>query len=98
MREAIIEKLKTVYDPELGLNVYDLGLIYKIEIDDGNVDIEMTLTTPGCPLHSSITQGVENAVYSVPGVKNVHVELVWEPAWSPDRITEEGREQLNSRY
>ncbi|MBO8172818.1 MAG: metal-sulfur cluster assembly factor [Bacillaceae bacterium] len=95
LKDQVMSALKRVIDPELGVNVVDLGLIYQVNVDeDGNVSIRMTLTTPGCPLHDSISNGVRQAVMSVPEVKNVDVELVWEPAWTPERMTEEGRRRL----
>lgn len=96
--EKILEELKNVYDPELGINVVDLGLIYGIGItDDGDVQVTMTLTTPGCPLHNSITSGVRYCVEGMEGVKSADVNLVWEPAWSPDKMTEDGKRALG-RY
>ncbi|MGX6442519.1 metal-sulfur cluster assembly factor [Neobacillus sp. K501] len=91
VKEKILETLKTVYDPELNINVVDLGLIYHVEITDGaDVSITMTLTTPGCPLHDSITSGVRYAVQGMEETRNVEVNLVWEPAWSPEKMTPEG--------
>ncbi|WP_042355312.1 metal-sulfur cluster assembly factor [Bacillus rubiinfantis] len=95
LEEKILEALKSVYDPELNINVVDLGLIYGIGItDEGDVQITMTLTTPGCPLHNSITSGVRYAIEGLEGVRNVDVNLVWEPAWSPDKMTENGKRAL----
>jgi metal-sulfur cluster biosynthetic enzyme len=93
-QDALMAALKNVYDPELGLNVVDLGLIYGVQQQDGNVTVEMTMTTPGCPLHESMLQGVGDALSIFPAVKRVEVRLVWEPLWTPDRITEEGRQAL----
>ncbi|HEU0169539.1 MAG TPA: metal-sulfur cluster assembly factor [Chloroflexota bacterium] len=92
--EALMSALKNVYDPELGLNVVDLGLVYGIEQQDGNIAVDMTLTTPGCPLHESMLTGVGEALSIFPGVKRIEVRLVWEPLWTPDRISEEGRQSL----
>ncbi len=93
--EKVREILRQVYDPELGLNVVDLGLIYDIQVTENNdVYVKMTLTTPGCPLHGSITAGAESAVKSIPDVKEVKVDLVWEPAWNPNMMTEEAKKQL----
>ncbi|AZU63103.1 metal-sulfur cluster assembly factor [Neobacillus mesonae] len=95
LEEKILDALKSVYDPELNINVVDLGLIYGVGIsDEGNVQITMTLTTPGCPLHSSITSGVRYCVEALEEVKNVDVNLVWQPAWSPDKMTEDGKKAL----
>ena len=93
-QDALLEALKNVYDPELGVNVVDLGLIYDIEQNDGNIKVDMTVTTPGCPLHESMLQGVGDALSIFPGVKRVEVRLVWEPLWAPDRISAEGRQAL----
>lgn len=91
IKEKIISALKSVYDPELNINVVDLGLIYNIEITESNdVTITMTLTTPGCPLHDSITSGVRYSVEGIEETNKVDVNLVWEPAWSPDKMTPEG--------
>lgn len=93
--ETIEETLRTVYDPELGVNVVDLGLIYSLTQDDsGAVHIVMTLTTQGCPLHDTIVGGVRNAVSRLPGVTEVNVELVWSPAWTPDKMKPEAKQQL----
>lgn len=91
LKEKVLEQLKTVYDPELNINVVDLGLIYQVEITEvADVNIMMTLTTPGCPLHDSITSGVRYAVQGMEETRNVEVNLVWEPAWSPEKMTSEG--------
>ncbi|GAB7388146.1 iron-sulfur cluster assembly protein [Bacillaceae bacterium] len=98
LKEKILKALKDVYDPELGINVVDLGLIYEITADeDKQVRIKMTLTTPGCPLHDSISSAVKHVVKTRCGIENVHVDLVWEPAWTPERISEEGLRQLRMR-
>jgi metal-sulfur cluster biosynthetic enzyme len=91
IKEKILTALKSVYDPELNINVVDLGLIYNIEVsDETDVTITMTLTTPGCPLHDSITSGVRYCVEGMEETRNVEVNLVWEPAWSPEKMTPEG--------
>jgi FeS assembly SUF system protein len=88
----IVAALKTVFDPE----IYELGLIYKVDLkDDRAVDVMMTLTTPNCPAAGELPTMVENAVASVPGVGVVNVNLVWEPAWTPDRMSDEARLVLN---
>jgi FeS assembly SUF system protein len=88
----IIGALKTVYDPEIPADIYELGLIYKIDIDDDRkVDIEMTLTAPGCPVAGEMPGWVENAVGSVAGVQEVRVELVFDPPWTPERMSEEAQ-------
>lgn len=96
--ENVREALKQVIDPELGVNVVDLGLVYGIAIVDGQAEITMTLTTPGCPLHDSLSEAVQTAVsFMIPTVKMVSVNLVWDPPWSPDRITKDGRRELGWR-
>lgn len=91
----ILTALKHVLDPELGINIVDLGLVYDVKSEEnGDVHIKMTMTTAGCPLHASISKGAEEAVKQLPGVENVSVELVWEPAWSPERLTDWARKQL----
>ena len=96
LTDEVIAALKTVYDPEIPSDIYELGLLYKIEIaDDRGVTIEMTMTTPNCPAAGELPTMVENAIASVPGVGVVNVNLVWEPAWSPDRMSDEARLVLN---
>jgi FeS assembly SUF system protein len=92
----IVAALKTVYDPEIPADIYELGLIYKVDIkDDRAVDVVMTLTTPNCPAAGELPTMVENAVASVAGVGPVNVEVVWEPSWTPDRMSDEARLVLN---
>jgi FeS assembly SUF system protein len=92
----IVAALKTVFDPEIPADIYELGLIYKVDIkDDRSVDVEMTLTTPNCPAAGELPQMVENAVASVPGIGIVNVSVVWEPAWTPERMSDEARLVLN---
>ena len=96
LREDITEALKTVYDPEIPVDIYELGLIYNIDIDEArNVAIEMTLTAPGCPVAGEMPRWVENAVSSVAGVGNVTVKLTFDPPWDPSRMSEEARLALN---
>ena len=95
LRASVIAALRTIYDPEIPVNIYDLGLIYELDIDDeGRVDLRMTLTTPACPVAASFPETVERRLYEVPGVAEVRVELVWDPPWTMDRLTEETRLQL----
>jgi FeS assembly SUF system protein len=95
LREQVIDALREVYDPELPVNIYDLGLIYTCEVDDqGRVVVEMTLTAPGCPVAQTFPYSVECAVRAVPGVTSAHVELVWEPPWTQERMSETARLQL----
>jgi FeS assembly SUF system protein len=92
----IVAALKTVFDPEIPADIYELGLIYKVDItDERAVDVTMTLTTPNCPAAEELPTMVENAIASVPGVGAVNINLVWEPAWSPDRMSDEARLVLN---
>ena len=92
----IVAALKTVFDPEIPADIYELGLIYKVDISDERaVDVTMTLTTPNCPAAGELPTQVENAVASVPGVQSVDINLVWDPAWSPDRMSDEARLVLN---
>lgn len=95
LREPIIEALRTVHDPEIPVNIYDLGLIYRIDIaENGDVEIDMTLTAPACPVAGMMPPMVEDAVKGVEGVGEVKVQLVWDPPWSQQRMTEEARLQL----
>jgi len=100
LRSKVIAALREAYDPEIPVNVYDLGLVYGIDVDDeGNVEISMTLTAVGCPMAGLIIYRIEEEVRSkVPEAKSVKVKLVWEPVWSPERITPEGREMLKKLY
>lgn len=93
--EAIVAMLKTVYDPEIPVNVYDLGLIYKIEVDDNkNVLIEMTLTAPNCPAADFIVEDVRMKVESVQGIGNIEISLVFEPEWDREMMSEEAQLEL----
>lgn len=94
IRELVLQQLRTVFDPELGINVVDLGLIYDLQISDGNIYILMTLTTPGCPLHDSIVGGVKRALENIDGIHDVKVEVTWNPPWTPERMSEEALRQL----
>src|SRR5512136_2560992 len=96
LTDDIIAALKTVYDPEIPSDIYELGLIYKIDIaDDRAVAIDMTLTTPNCPSAQELPSMVENAAASVPGVGPVTVNVVWDPPWQPSRMSDEARVVLN---
>lgn len=91
----IVEAIKTVSDPEIPINVYDMGLIYKIDQhDDGDINIDMTLTAPTCPIAGVLPQQVADAVSTVAGVGKIEVKLVWEPAWTPDKMTDDAKEIL----
>jgi FeS assembly SUF system protein len=92
--EAVIAALKEIYDPEIPVNIYDLGLIYNVEINEGQALVSMTLTTPNCPVAESMPGEVEMRVASVPGILDAEVVLVWDPAWSPANMTDEARLEL----
>ena len=99
LKEAVIAGLKTVFDPEIPVNIYDLGLIYDIAIDDElHVAIKMTLTSPGCPVAQTFPGTVETAVNAVEGVGDCTVELVWEPEWTRERMSEAARLELGMFY
>ena len=95
VKERIVEALREIYDPEIPVNIYDLGLIYTIDIDPpGVVEVEMTLTTPGCPVAQTFPGTVESAIQEVDGVSAAHVELVWDPPWCVDNLTDEVKLEL----
>ena len=96
IEKRIVEVLKTVFDPEIPANVYDLGLIYKIDFnpEDGSLDIDMTLTAPGCPLADYIMEDVRQKVLGVEGVKTAQINLVFEPEWTQDMMSDEARADL----
>ena len=97
--ERIIEAMKTVYDPEIPVNIYELGLIYKVDVEDDNsVRIEMTLTSPGCPVAGTLPGEVEEKVRDVEGVTGAEVEVVWDPPWNPSMMTEEAQLELGILY
>jgi len=94
-REQILESLRQVIDPELGVNIVDLGLIYGVETLNGNVRVKMTMTSPACPLNEYLSEMVHTTIeFSVPNVQSVEVVLVWDPPWSPERMSEEARRRL----
>jgi len=96
LTDEIVGALKTVYDPEIPADIYELGLIYKVDIDDDRmVNIDMTLTTPNCPSAAELPVQVENAVASVAGVREAKVNIVWDPPWEPSRMSDEARTVLN---
>jgi metal-sulfur cluster biosynthetic enzyme len=95
LTEAVVQDaLRKVKDPEAGINVVDLGLIYDVAIEQGKVDVKMTLTSPGCPAGPQIMSDMDDAVRALDGVKDVRVELVWEPYWTPERINPKVRSYL----
>jgi len=92
IKADVIETLKTIYDPEIPVNIYELGMIYTIEVDeDGNAKIKMTLTTPACPVAGSLPGQVKERIEQVYGIKSVDLELVWDPPWSMDMMSEEAK-------
>lgn len=96
-KEELLEVLKGVIDPEIGINIVDLGLVYDVESTEDTNTVTMTLTTPGCPMHNSITSWVENVVKHLEPEKKVIVNLVWEPQWTPDKMSIEARQELGHR-
>lgn len=95
-KEKVRESLKGVIDPELDINIVDLGLVYEIEVDDDSVYILMTLTTPGCPLHGVFDEMVRQEVGALEGINEVEVELTFEPRWSPEKMSEKARDELGN--
>ena len=93
-QEDIIDKLRLCYDPEIPLNIVDLGLIYRVEVNEGDVEVDMTLTAQGCPSHTEISRNVRTTLATMEGVQNVKVNVVWDPPWTPERISQEGRKKL----
>ncbi len=99
LKNEIVKVLKNVYDPEIPINVYDLGLIYDIDVrEDGSVKITYTLTAPGCPMAYMVGELIRSAVANVKGVKKVEIELTWEPPWTPEKMSEEGRKLFKQLY
>lgn len=96
IRDGVIEALKTVYDPEIPVDIYELGLIYELTIDDGGVaHVVMTLTSPACPVAGTLPGEVETKIRDVEGITDVKLDLVWDPPWSPERMSEAARLTLN---
>jgi FeS assembly SUF system protein len=96
LADEVVAALKTVYDPEIPADIYELGLVYRVDVDDDrNIDIDMTLTAPGCPVANEMPGWVEDAVSMVPGIKSVNVHMVFEPPWTPERMSEEARVALD---
>ncbi len=92
--EAVIDALKDIYDPEIPVNIYDLGLVYNVEIASAHAVVTMTLTTPNCPVAESMPGEIEMRVGAVPGVASAEVNLVWEPAWDPQKMSDEAKLEL----
>jgi len=96
LKEAIIKEIKKIYDPEIPVNIYELGLIYKIEIiDKKKVNIDMTLTTPNCPVADSLPKMVKNNILKIEGISDVDLNLVWDPPWTKDKMSEAAKLELN---
>ena len=95
-KNKVIEEVKKIYDPEIPVNIYDLGLIYKIEVDEKNkVNIDMTLTSPNCPVAESLPKEVKDNIMKIDGVSDVNLNLVWEPPWNKDKMSEAAKLELN---
>ena len=96
IKNQVIEEIKKIYDPEIPVNIYELGLIYKIEVDEKNkVSIDMTLTSPNCPVAESLPNDVKKNIMKVEGVSDVNLNLVWEPPWNKDKMSEAAKLELN---
>jgi len=96
IKTQVIEEIKKIYDPEIPVNIYELGLIYKIEVDEKNkVNIDMTLTSPNCPVAESLPKDVKENIMKVEGVSDVNLNLVWEPPWDKDKMSEAAKLELN---
>ena len=96
LREEVIKEIKKIYDPEIPINIYELGLIYKIEIiDEKKVKIDMTLTTPNCPVADSLPKMVKNNILKLDGISDVDLNLVWDPPWTKDKMSEAAKLELN---
>ena len=96
LKEKVISEIKKIYDPEIPVNIYDLGLIYKVEIEPKNkVNVEMTLTSPNCPVAESLPNSVKESIMKVDGVTDVDLKLVWDPPWDKDKMSEAAKLELN---
>jgi len=96
IKSQVIEEIKKIYDPEIPVNIYELGLIYKVEVDEKNkVNIDMTLTSPNCPVAESLPKDVKENIMKVEGVSDVNLNLVWEPPWDKDKMSEAAKLELN---
>ena len=96
IKNQVIEEIKKIYDPEIPVNIYELGLIYKVEVDEKNkVNIDMTLTSPNCPVAESLPKDVKENIKKIEGVSDVNLNLVWEPPWDKDKMSEAAKLELN---
>jgi metal-sulfur cluster biosynthetic enzyme len=94
---AVLQHLRQVIDPEIDCNIVDLGLIYGVQIQGSKLLVQMTLTTPGCPMHESIAWGVKTALLNVEGIDDAQVDIIWDPPWHPSMMTDYGRERVGYR-
>jgi FeS assembly SUF system protein len=95
LKEKVIEEIRKIYDPELPVNIYELGLIYDVHVENNNAKIKMTLTTPNCPVAESLPKEVKDGAMQVEGIENVDLELVWDPPWNKDMMSEAAKLELN---
>ncbi len=95
LKEKIIDEIKKIYDPELPVNIYDLGLIYDVKVEENKAKIKMTLTTPNCPVAESLPKEVKEGAMQVEGIEDVNLELVWDPPWSKDMMSDAAKLELN---
>ena len=95
LKEKIIEEIKKIYDPEIPVNIYELGLIYNVSVKDKNVSVKMTLTTPNCPVAESLPKEVKDSIMNVEGVEKVDLDLVWDPPWDKSMMSEAAKLELN---
>ena len=99
IKNKVIEEIKKIYDPEIPVNIYELGLIYKIEVDNKNkVNVDMTLTSPNCPVAESLPKEVKDNIMKIDGVSDVNLNLVWEPPWNQDKMSEAAKLELNLNH
>jgi len=95
LKEKIIEEIKKIYDPEIPVNIYELGLIYNVSVKDKNVSVKMTLTTPNCPVAESLPKEVKDSIMNIDGVEKVDLDLVWDPPWDKSMMSEAAKLELN---
>ena len=95
LKEKIISEIKKIYDPEIPVNIYELGLIYDIKVDDNNVEVKMTLTSPNCPVAESLPKEVKDSILKIKDVKDVDLKLVWDPPWNQTMMSEAAKLELN---
>ena len=95
LKEKIINEIKKIYDPEIPVNIYELGLIYDIKVDDNNVEVKMTLTSPNCPVAESLPNEVKDSILKIKDVKDVDLKLVWDPPWNQTMMSEAAKLELN---